>query len=55
MERLYFDLFDGELISRDKEGSYFESVEAAQQSAMQSLLELIKPRPISDTAELMYV
>jgi hypothetical protein len=56
MVRLYFDVFDGELISRDKEGTCFESIEAARQAAAQSLLELMKSRTAaSDAAELLVV
>ena len=56
MVRLYFDVFDGELISRDKEGACFESIEAARQAAGQRLLEIMKTRlAASDAVELVFV
>jgi endonuclease IV len=56
MATLYFDLFDGEVISRDDDGTHFEDIEAAKQSAVQSLLELKRSQPATnDAAELMYV
>jgi hypothetical protein len=56
MVMLYFDLCEGRKLYRDEQGSLFDSIEAARYSAIQSLLELLKARPImGDTAELMYV
>jgi hypothetical protein len=56
MNRFYFDLLDGRRICRDEEGSCFESAEAARQAALQSLLELMKSRPVKEeAAELMFV
>jgi hypothetical protein len=40
----------------DENGAYFDSLEAAQRSAVQSLLEIAKGRkPIDDATELMFV
>jgi hypothetical protein len=55
MNRLFFDLFHSDIVSRDEDGTCFETLHAAQQSAIQSLLEIAKSKKLSNEAtELMY-
>jgi hypothetical protein len=56
MVRLYFDFYDGHTHTSDEEGEIFEIASAAQKSAAQSLVEIMKARALTaDAAELMYV
>ncbi len=55
MARLYFDLANGEDISRDQDGIYFADMQSARNSAVISLLEIMKSRLSSDNSELTFV
>jgi hypothetical protein len=55
MTRLYFDLANGDDISRDQDGICFADLQSARNSAVISLLEIMKSRHSSDNSELTFV
>ena len=56
MKRFYFDLFDGSKVSRDEEGTIFDDLKQAKNSAAISLIEIMRSREIKgDASEVVFL